>query len=97
MMKYNLTSQKKAIDILLSVEPGKLSLDGPISPTRLVVCPFRGFAAGVAKICTFVTSRCSGSTNPAADLTLSKVVSPICGVLSELETMRTHIDAKRTV
>lgn len=97
MIKYSLMSQKNAIDIVLNVDPGKFPLDGPVSPTRLAVCPVRGFAAGVAMMCTFVTSACSGSANPAADFTLSKVLLPIVGALSESETMRAHIDAKRMV
>lgn len=91
-------SQKNAIDMVLKVDPSELLPFGPpVSPMRLAVCPLSGFAAGVATICTLVTSACSGSTNPAADLTLSKVLPPIGGALSESETIRIQIDAKSTV
>jgi hypothetical protein len=98
MMKYSLMSQKNAIDMVLNVDPSEvLPFDGPVSPMRLAVCALRGFVAGVATICTLVTSACTGSTNPAADLTLSKVLLPIGGALSESETIRIQIDAKSTV
>jgi len=97
-MKYTLRSQKNAIDMVLKVDPSELlPFVPPVSPMRLAVCPLRGFTAGVATICTLVTSACSGSTNPAADLTLSKVLLPMAGALSESETIRTQIEAKSTV